>query len=173
MEIKARLDRITELADGELMVTFIIPSRFAQSLEELKDKALKLVVSVFRKRRSLDANAYAWVLIDRIAAVTSRGKEEVYRELVRDVGGTSLLICVKDYDLKRVCRDWERNGLGWQTEPFPSELPDCTNVILTEGSSVFDVDQMRRFIDLIIQEAKQLGIETMTPEEINRLEGMH
>ena len=48
-----------------------------------------------KPRRSLDANAYAWALIDKLAAATNLSKVEVYREAIRDIGGVSEVVCVR------------------------------------------------------------------------------
>ena len=66
---------------------------------------------------------------------------------------------------------WEHNGLGWVTETMPSKLEGCVNVVLYYGSSTYDTAQMSRLIDNVIQDCKAVGIETMTPMELARLEG--
>lgn len=66
-------------------------------------------------------------------------------------------------------RGWEMRGMGWQTETMPSKVPGCTNVVLYYGSSMFDTHQMSLLIDHVVQDAKALGIETMTPREIEKL----
>jgi hypothetical protein len=76
---------------------------------------------------------------------------------------------VVDKAVDRLCQVWSRNGLGWQTETFPSKIEGCTNVILYYGSSSYDTEQMSALIDYLVQECKALGIETMPPEEIESL----
>ena len=122
-----------------------------------------------KERRSLDANAYAWVLIDKIAAATGLGKTEVYRNTIRDIGGVSETVCVLDRAVDRLCRGWTHKGLGWQAETEPSKIPGCTNVVLHYGSSVYDTQQMSRLIDHLIQDAKALDIETLPPWQLEGL----
>lgn len=51
-----------------------------QMFEELKDcENLTIKISKVKKKRSHDANAYAWVLISKIAAKTNVAVNEVYR----------------------------------------------------------------------------------------------
>ena len=121
--------------------------------------------------RSLDANALAWILIDKIAAATSVPKTEVYRNAVRDVGGNSEIVCVKAEAAPQLRKIWESRGLGWQTEEDISKLPGCVNVILYYGSSTFDTRQMSRMIDNLIQDARSVGIETMAPDKLAALLG--
>lgn len=44
-----------------------------------------------------------------------------------------------------------------------------TDVVAYYGSSTYDTDEMARLIDEIVNEAKELGIETMPPEELDCL----
>lgn len=122
-----------------------------------------------KKRRSLDANAYAWTLIDKVAAVVRLPKEEVYRNAIKSIGGVSDTVCVKDEAVEKLRQGWAKNGIGWQSETMPSKLPGCTNVILYYGSSVYTAQQMSVFIDNLIVDAKALDIETLPPD---RLEGL-
>lgn len=75
-----------------------------------------------KKRRSLDANGYAWVLIDKIAATLCMTKVEIYRNAIRSIGGVTETVCTKNSSVEKLCQGWERNGLGWQTETMPSKF---------------------------------------------------
>jgi hypothetical protein len=133
---------------------------------------LSIEVKPFRQRRSLDANAYFWVLADKLAEKLRITKEEVYRDAIKEIGGVSETVCVTDGAVERFCNGWGRNGLGWMTDTFPSKIEGCTNVTLYYGSSTYDSAQMSTLIDNIVQECKAQGIETATPAEIARLKSM-
>lgn len=140
------------------------------------DKPHEVSVKPCRKKRSLDSNAYMWILLDKLSTVLSTkdapmSKVDVYRQLIPRVGGISETVCVQDKAVEKLIDGWEHNGIGWITETMPSKIEGCTNVILYYGSSLFDSSQMSRMLDLVIFECKQQGIETMTPEELSRLEG--
>lgn len=122
-----------------------------------------------KKRRSLDANAYAWVLIDKIASAVHLTRFEVYKNAIRSIGGVSEVVCVKEGAVDRLRTTWERNGIGWQTETMPSKLEGCVNVVLFYGSSAYSVSQMSVLIDFLIQDAKSLGIETLPPDRLEAL----
>ncbi len=122
-----------------------------------------------RKKRSLDANAYFFVLADKLSEVLNIPKEDIYRNYVKDIGGVSEIVCVKDAAVAKLCEGWRHNGLGWQTDTLPSKLKGCTNVILYYGSSTYDTAQMSRLIDRVVEDCKIQGIETKTPEEIANL----
>lgn len=136
-----------------------------EALDELKGCTISVDLAKWRERRSLDANAYCFVLIDKICAKTGEGKTAYYKRAVREIGGNSDTICCKDIAVDALCSGWEGRGLGWQTEKVPSKLEGCTNVVLYYGSSTYDTETMSRLIDFCKQDAESLGIQTMTPRE--------
>lgn len=120
-------------------------------------------------KRSLKANRYAWELIGKLAAVLRTDKNTIYREIVRDVPGISRTVLVSDEDVEAVKSEWESNGIGWMAEEYPSDEDGRTELVLYKGSSRFDPSEMQRFIELIQAECKDQRIETMTPQELERL----
>lgn len=146
---------------------------FKLLVDEMRDKEkLSIEVKPYRERRSLDANAYCWVLIDKLANKLNMSKEAIYREYIKNIGGNSEIVCIKNTAVERLCEGWKKNGIGWQTETFESKISGCTNVILYYGSSTYDTAQMSRLLDLIIQDCKEQGIPTETPNEIARLKAL-
>lgn len=130
---------------------------------------LSIKIGQYRKKRSLDCNAYAWVLMSKIAEKTNVSKEEVYRAAIKEIGGNSDTVCIQNKAVESLCDGWTRNGIGWQTDTFPSKIEGCTNVILYYGSSTYDVAQMSRLINIIIQDCEALEIETKSQAEIDSL----
>jgi hypothetical protein len=146
---------------------------FEQIVDDLKDKdKLSIEIKQYKERRSLDANAYFFVLADKLAERLRTTKEEIYRNAIKDIGGVSETVCVKTCAVERLCEGWTKNGLGWQTDTFPSKIEGCTNVILYYGSSTYDTDQMSRLIEHIVQDCHAVGIETRSPDEIANLLSM-
>lgn len=138
--------------------------------EELKTaEKLSIKITKHTKKRSLDANAYAWVLIGKIAEKTNVPRVDVYRNAIREIGGNYDVVCAQDKAVDSLCTAWQKNGIGWITDTMPSKLEDCTNVMLYHGSSSYDTQQMSRLINLLVQDCEQLGIETKSPEELDSL----
>lgn len=129
-------------------------------------KAYDVEIKEHRNRRSLDANAYFWTLVDRLAEQMGLAKTEIYRSYIKEIGGNSETVCVQERAVNTLCSGWEHNGLGWQTDTMPSKLPGCVNVVLYYGSSTYDVAQMSRLIDMVVQDCKAQGIETLPPEKL-------
>lgn len=137
--------------------------------DELHEGLISLECKKWRAKRSLDANAYMWTLVDKIAQATRQRPVDVYRQAIKEIPGNSTLVCVQDKAKDILQQQWQAKGIGWQTTELPSKIEGCTNILLYYGSSVYNTTQMSLLIDTIVEEAKELGIETLTPYE---LEGM-
>ncbi len=146
------------------------PYEARRFLATMKDKKYVAEFKEFRERRSLDANAYCWVLLGKLAAALNLPPEEIYRSMIRDVGDNYQVMPVRNDALDRWLDIWADKGLGWICEVIgPSKLEGYTNVRNFYGSSAYDKAQMSRLLDIIVQDCKAQGIETLPPEELERL----
>lgn len=136
-------------------------------LRKKKDRFYDLEIKEHREKRSLDANAYAWVLIHAIAKEIRTEPVEVYRQAVLSVGDNYTPMCVREQDVKRLTKSWESRGEGWQCiDRGDSNVPGCKTIFAYYGSSVFDTRQMSVLIDSLIQDCKALDIETLPPDKL-------
>lgn len=119
-------------------------------------------------KRSLDANAYCWVLCSKIASAVGITKEEVYQRAIQE-GDQYLMCCVTDEDYDSFVRAWTSKGIGWRVQVVDDVGLGTKTVFAYYGSSVYDTRAMSRLIDSLVQEAKALGIETMPEEEVRSL----
>lgn len=141
-----------------------------QIFEELKTaEKLSIKITKYTKKRSLDANAYAWVLIGKIAEKTNVPRVDVYRSAIKEIGGNYDVVCAQDKAVEALRESWSKNGIGWITDTMPSKIEGCTNVMVYYGSSSYDSQQMCRLINLLVQDCEQLGIEVKSQEEIDSL----
>lgn len=167
--MKARIADFSMTFAGKQRLTFELDGDFREQYDQLHETDVELTVKRFRQKRSLDANALAWVLIDKIAQRMRMSKVDVYRDHIRHIGGVSETVCVQDRAVDKLTDAWSKNGIGWQTEIFKSKIPGCTNVTLYYGSSTYDTAQMSALIDALVQSCKALGIETMPDEQLKSL----
>jgi hypothetical protein len=150
--------------------TVRVIAELASYIDSLNDdKEYILTVKEHKQKRSLNANSYAWTLMDKLAEKLRIAKAEIYRSYIKEIGGNNTLVCVQDAALDDLLRNWEQKGTGWLAETEKSKLDGCTNVRLYYGSSTYDTSQMSRLIELIVQDCKENGIETLTPEELSRM----
>lgn len=129
------------------------------------DKGYDVKISEHREKRSLDANAYAWSLINQIGNRLGSSKDEVYVEMLRRYGQNSVVSVVEEAAtvFEKSIKYWEEIG--------ESKLngKNFIHIRVFTGSSSYDTKEMSILIDGIVSEAKELGIETMTPDEIEQL----
>lgn len=146
----------------------------AQKVEILKKvtedgKLLAVDIKQHRKKRSLDANAYSWILAQAIAEKVGNTKEFVYKKAIKDVGQFEI-VPIRNDVLERWIRNWQAKGLGWQSENIGESTQEgFTNTINYYGSSVYDSKEFSLFLEELVFQAEELGIDTMTPTERQEL----
>jgi len=167
--MKAQLIDLVFSRDGKRIVTFQTDESIEDVFDEFHGRDVEVQIKDYKRKRSLDANGYAWVLIGKLAARLGLTKTEVYQSAIREIGGVSDVICLQDKAKEAFIRSWESNGIGWQCEEMPSKLEGCTNIVVYYGSSSYDSRQMSSLIDGLIEECRQYGIETMPEDRLNAL----
>lgn len=148
---------------GKPTISFEVNERadFEMMVDDLKDKdKLSIEVKPYRERRSLNANAYAWVLIGKIADAVRAGKDEIYLQCLKRYGQSELISVLSHVPIGNYIKYFEEAGV--------SKLngKDFTHYRVYKGSSEFDSREMSIFIDGVVSEAKDLGIQTETPNQI-------
>jgi hypothetical protein len=134
-------------------------------------ETLALEIKRPTKKRSLDANAYCWVLLGKLAAEVGLSPEEAYRQCVKDIGGNYWVVPIPEAGVETYVQHWGHNGIGWVCDVLGpcKKTPGYVNVITYWGSSEYDTATMSRLIDRVVRDCKDLGIETLTPAELGRL----
>ena len=130
----------------------------------MKDAVYTVTPKQWRAKRSLDANAYLWVLCDKISKVLGIDKADVYKDAIVHQGVCDIIDIRRDA-LPEFVRHWVGHGIGWFAQKI-DESDDRVTLAVYSGSSVYDSKQMSLIIDWIVQLAKDMDIETATPEEI-------
>jgi hypothetical protein len=121
------------------------------------------IIKEYKEKRSLSQNAYAWKLITELGNVLRKSKEEVYLQMLEDYGQSEKVSILSNVSPVGFFKYYKSIGTGIINNK------EFTHYKIFKGSSEFDSKEMSIFIDGIIQECKQLGIETLTPDEIARL----
>lgn len=130
-----------------------------------QNKLLDITIKKHRNKRSLDANAYCFVLCQKIAEKVGNTKEYVYRQAIKNVGQFEI-VPIRNDALEKWMNAWNSKGLGWISEVFSeSKIEGYTNTINYYGSSVYDSKEMALLINEIVEQAKELEIDTITESE--------
>lgn len=144
-----------------------------EAIEQLKNEdKLDIDIKKYRKKRSLDANAYCWVLCDKIAKEVSKDgtittKEDIYKDAIKNIGTFEPMI-VEGKAFENFKRIWEKQGLGFLIQEV-TRKDKCIKVHCYYGSSTYDTKEMSLLIELLVEKAKQLNIEVKTEQEIESL----
>lgn len=137
-----------------------------------KDRMYDLEVKEHRKKRSLDANAYAWVLINKIADAMRITPKEIYRQAILNIGGNYEVIPIKEEAAEHFRQVWEAQGLGWPcVDMGKSKIEGYRNFRAYYGSSTYSGHQMGQLIENLVQDCHALDIEVKSDEEIASLMG--
>lgn len=131
-----------------------------------KNKLYDLEVKEHRKKRSLDANAYAWVLINKLAEVMRLEPVEVYRQAIQEISGNNEVLPVKEEAAEQFANAWKKHGIGWLCKDLgKSKIPGYRNLMVYYGSSVYTVRQMNALIENLVQDCNALDIDVMSERE--------
>ncbi|MBR5941556.1 MAG: hypothetical protein IKZ88_09905 [Neisseriaceae bacterium] len=142
----------------------------ASYIDSLDDKKkYSLTFKERKKKRSLNSNSFAWLMLGKLAEVTGIAKEAIYREYIKEIGGNSDLVTVKNEAVEKLCNTWKSMGIGFVYDVVTERKDGFTDVMLYYGSSTYDQAQMSRLINLIVQDCEIFGIETINGNEIERL----
>lgn len=168
--MRGKLRDLTFGRNGEQHITVTVKSDFREDFDKLKDKDIRVEIKVWREPRSKDANAYFHVLVNKIAEAQNLGNDEVKRSLVieygtlaRDEDGQligAMLPAGADidqfYPYTRMYKTMELDGREYECYLF------------YKRTHTLDKKEMARLIDGTIYVARELGIDTDTPEQIAR-----
>lgn len=120
-------------------------------------------VKEHREKRSLDANAFYWKMITEIAGVLGESKEKLHLKMLKEYGEVYSVLLPKEHDITGLIKYYEIESCieknGHKFISYKAYLP----------SSEMNTKQMARLIDGVVSEAKELGIETLTPSQIEEI----
>ena len=127
-----------------------------------------------KEKRKLTQNAYYWVLLEKLAVKTHIAKAELHNinlrhlGLIERVGDKPVFILLEDTEKV------EKQTLLADTYHLAprSETKVGTDgktyrwYVMLRGSSSMNVQEMSALVDLAVQDAKEQGIQTLTPNEL-------
>ena len=131
-----------------------------------QDREKLFEIKPYRQKRSLNANSYAWVLINEIANRLRTSKDEVYLEMLKRYGQSKVISVLSEIDISRFVKYYEEIGKGHV------EGKEFTHYRCFIGSSEYDSREMAILIDGIVDEAKELGIDTLPTTAVERMKAL-
>lgn len=140
---------------------------FKQLVDDMNAcEKLSIEIKPYREKRSLNANNYAWKLLTEIGNVLRAGKDEIYLKMLKRYGQSELISVLSHIPIEHYVKYYEEAGESVLNGKM------FTHYRVFKGSSDFDSREMSIFIDGIVSEAKELGIQTETPDEIAKMKAL-
>ena len=178
MRFTGRLkEPIIDYLTGRLTILFEPFEDFRQAYEELKGcEKLSLEIKRYKRKRSLDANAYYWVLIGKLAKVLQLSNPELHNKMLCLYGqpeifeGKPVYMTIPDTD---AAVEKVTHATYYHLQPTSQVREGNDGIMyrtykLLRGSHTFNSEEMARLIDGLIGCCKDAGIpdaEIATPDE--------
>lgn len=175
MEVTGKITALSkDWVSGKFLLTLeineasVLENQFdnLKTLEKLKIKIVK-----WTQKRSLDANAYFHVLVGKIADNRKISKALCKNILLgrygqREMQGDKPVVIsvVSEVDMMER-EDIHTVAIGYGNVGGK----EFTHYAVVRGSHTYDSKEMSILIDGTVNEAKDLGIETLPPEELARM----
>lgn len=131
-----------------------------------QDKNKNFEVKEYHKKRSLNANAYAWALIGKIADVLRNSKDEIYLEMLKKYGQSEIVSVLSDINVTGYFKYFE------EIATVRLQGKNFTHYKVFKGTSEYNTAEMAVFIDGVISEADELGIDTLPPDEVKKIKSL-
>lgn len=144
-----------------------LPKKYLNAVQGILERfnaSYEYEIKPYKQKRSLSANALAWVYCDKLAEKLHSTKEEIYRIAVSNVGVFTEIKVADAEAAKRFKQIWQHNGVGWLTKTINE-----TTIQAYYGSSTYNTQEMARLIDFLQDECRRQGIETRPQEEIDSM----
>jgi hypothetical protein len=169
METTGRVENITkDWKSDKLIISFLVDS-IPTDLEDLQNKNLDVVAKPHREKRSLNANAYFHVLSGKIAEKLGTSLTHEKNRMIREYGQYEVidgmiptLTAKEKYEDKML----DIEGVHLKVVERPG---GTVKMAVMRGSHTYNTAEMSRLIDATVEEAKELGIETLTPDQLERM----
>lgn len=178
MEIKGMLKGVArDWKTGKLLLTFEMGQDLSGKLDAIQGKVLRITVKQWRKKRSLDANAYYWVLITKLAEALHISKPRCHNLMLRRYGqnlmidGAGVYIRIPDTEK---AEETALEASEYHIRPTSEVVSGNQGVnyrtyVMLKGSHQYDTEEMSQLIDGLVEECKAMGIETLPPEELAQM----
>ena len=157
--------------DGTQNITVTVGVDFSKEFDALKDNPVNIEIKKASKKRSLNANAFCWVLCSMIgqSMTPPLSDLEVYRKAIK-AAGVHWITPVNKFKLEDVRRYWESMGDGWLFEILDDDEPGSKLCALYFGSSTYTVEAMQKLLDWLKDQCEQMGLTIpLSAEEERKL----
>ena len=167
--MRAQFHDVSKTLQGDMVISFRVPDIDLEKIEKLKDKPLDLEIKKHSEKRSLNANAYHWKLCSMIASKLGTDKDIIHESLIRQTNYFSIIDCIEE------AVDMMKSRFRYVDE-IESYVKDTFDgyawhkvLRIYKGSSEYNTKEMSELVEKTVEEAKSLGIDTWSDDEIEHV----
>lgn len=128
-----------------------------------QDREKLFEVKELTRHRTLSQNAYIWKLINEMANKLGKTKDEIYLQMLKDYGQSEIVSMKSNINPEGYFKYYEEIGTG------KVNGVEFKHFRIYKGSSEFDTLEMKYLIDGVIQECENIGIPTLTYDQISEM----
>src|SRR5574344_2362812 len=132
------------------------------NLPEDKEYELK----EYKEKRTLNQNSYYWKLLNELSSKLKIPSDELRFELIKKSCPFEEYLVPYEANLRGIESYIEKGKIERNGKYFKT-------IRVYVGSSRLDTTEMGILLDSLIEECQSQGIDTMTPDEIAKLKGLH
>lgn len=162
---KASIER-AEQKEQSIIISLKIKNGSLDSFQNIEEgKEYRVKISSYNQRRSLNANAYYWQLLSKLAEVLKIGNNELHERLIKEHSNFTTVKMLTAINPAMFFKYYD------DIETVADDEALYTYYKIYKGSSQMDSKEMSRLIDGLIQECKEQGIEVLSDAELDLLKG--
>ena len=180
MEFKGKISNVfQDVLSGKWNITISVDNSTIEDCYGFFNKEIDVKIKQHREKRSLDANAYYWCLLTKLAKVHGWTNAETHNRLLRRYGqiervdGELIAVYLPDTDKTET---EILSKIEYHLMPLPKTIVTKGETkrvyIMLRGSSTYNTEEMARLIQGLIQDCRDSEIpdsEIMSPFERKRL----
>ena len=163
--MKARISDFRFLSFRKGLLVLELDGDFRHTYDRLKDCDVEVTIEKYSENRSLKANAYLWMLVTKIGNLLRESKEDIYLDMLKSYGQGGAVSVEEKFsdDFERTYKYHEYLG----ATPLNGKL--FKHYRFWVGSSEYTRAEFAILLDGVVQEAKNLGIEVKSAEEVESM----
>lgn len=116
-----------------------------------------------KNKRSLDQNSYSWVLQGELSKKLTIPLQEVHFNMLKSYGAFEVVSVLENVNLNGYFKYYEVFGISKLNGKV------FKHVRVYKPTSEMNTLEMTHFIDGVIQECQNLGIPTLTEEQVRKM----
>ena len=170
-EILKYLTNITTDFNDKKIYEAMVMMSYSLSSNEV---SIKYDIKKHINKRSQKANNYMWELLNELSDKLNINAVEDYKRRVKELEIFRQWE-IETSNVETFKRMWTSKGVAWFIEITDTLYKDNKEYKLINayyGSSSYNSKLMSRLIDGVVEDCKAIGIETKTPDEINKMLSM-